>query len=113
MGASRYMAVAAHKDDQTGRRFVPGEFVSGNEYARMGDPDAFAPADFPEDVERLRVEHGIDQKPQETQPTPTVQGDVALDGLSVDELRQLAAEHEIDGRSQMNKGQLLEALRAQ
>lgn len=56
MGASRYMAVEPHTDDEQGRSFAPGDFVTGSEFERMGDPAAFRVAEFPEQVAALQAE---------------------------------------------------------
>lgn len=102
MGASRYMAVAEHRDSQLDRSFKPGDMVTGSEYERMGDPAAFRVAEFPEQVAALREEFGLDDQADAA--------DVDLEGLNIDQLQGLAREAGVEGRSQMNKAQLINAL---
>jgi hypothetical protein len=102
MGASRYMAVADHET------YKAGTFITGTEYERLGEPDAFQPADFPEDVARLRDEHGLNEQSAEAESPSYVD---ELEGKTVEELRELATERNIEGRSSMNKQQLIDALR--
>lgn len=104
MGASRWMAIREHRTESAGIWF-PGEFVTGSEYERLGEPDAFRPAEFPEQVAALREEYGLDDDPQ------AVEGEPDLEGLSVPELKELAAERDITGRSDMKRQELLAALR--
>ena len=63
MGASRWMAVEAFTHEQSAREFKPGDFITGSEYERMGDPESFRPAEFPEQVAALRDAHGITDQP--------------------------------------------------
>lgn len=119
MGASRYMATSDYRDEQTDRTFKAGEFVTGTEFQRLGEPAEFAGADYPEDVQRLRDEYGITDDAEQAEEQvladqPTVDDatqDDDLDGKTVEELRELAVERNIEGRSNMNKSQLVQALR--
>jgi hypothetical protein len=111
MGASRYMAVEDYTDEQ-GREYKAGvDYVTGTEFERLGEPEAFQPADFPEDVARLRDEHGLDEQTQEAE-SPSYVDEQDLEGKTVEELRELAAAREIEGRSSMNKAELIDALRS-
>jgi hypothetical protein len=44
------MAVKEHEG------FKPGDWVTGSQFERLGSPEAFRPADFPEDVAALQAE---------------------------------------------------------
>jgi hypothetical protein len=107
MGFSRYMAVETYTDD-IGRTYNPGDFITGTEYERIGEPDAFAGADYPEQVDQLREEHGLDEQTAEAESPSYVD---ELEGKTVEELRELATERNIEGRSTMNKAELIDALR--
>lgn len=50
MGASRYIAIKAQGP------IKPGDFVSGAAFQRLGEPDGFVPADFPEQVAAAQAE---------------------------------------------------------
>jgi hypothetical protein len=112
VGHSRYMAVADYTDEHD-RQYRAGEFITGTEYERLGEPDAFKGADYPSEVDQLREEHGLDADEQmQEAETPSYVDEQDLDGKTVDELRELAAAREIEGRSSMNKQQLIDALRS-
>jgi Rho termination factor, N-terminal domain len=110
VGFTRYMATADHRDEATDRQYRAGEFVTGSEFERLGEPSAFAGADYPEDVAQLREEHGLDEQTGEAEAPSYVDSD-DLEGKTVEELRELAAAREIEGRSSMNKAELVDALR--
>jgi len=111
MGATRYLAVADYTDEH-GREYKAGvDYVTGTEFERLGEPAEFAGADYPEDVVRLREEYGLDEQMQEAEAPSYVDSD-DLEGKTVEELRELATERNIEGRSTMNKAELVDALRA-
>jgi hypothetical protein len=110
MGHSRYMAVEDFHHAETDRTIKAGEFVTGSEFERLGEPDAFKGADYPEEVDQLREEHGLDEQSAEAESPSYVDSD-DLEGKTVEELRELAVERNIEGRSSMNKAELIDALR--
>jgi len=77
----------------------------------LGDVPESAPVDGDGDPETAAAEAEVTESASEA-PEPEPEQDVDLASLTVEELRSLAAEAGIAGRSGMNKDQLIGALSA-
>lgn len=103
MKAAGYVHVV--KDDGTTQVFAPGDTIPKALQDRVSNPAAVEGDDaeaFEHPVSRRGEGRGAGAPPP----------DDGLAEKSVSDLRDLASEREIEGRSTMDKGELIEALRA-